>query len=804
MAKVDARVIKAGAGDRAIASDANGTEHTILVNAVASARELKGPSGATLVITDLIVGTAVTLDIRKSKVERILAVAFPDGAAEAAKEAGAEAREQAREAERQRREREEAERARREAEAIHTRGDFNPYTFLPFRSHRPDPGSRPRHRTAPSEAVVAARGGERAALHSGRVRLRLELASPLATYGAETREDATHRARPPKGKEDMVFEPLRKVERAGHVVVSLLRDSGGRPTIAGSSLKGAMRSWFEFITSGHRDISPAGVAWREPAVDDDARVCGVLLLHRRDSDGRHVRLDRLRAEPDGRLDRDVVAHILPLNFRGFKEQDEPVEPGPRSRHRVGLMWRAWEPASAGTGGRSDLENGTPLLRRTAGGPDVHGILQVGVGVTDDAVGVRVAELPSGVTSSSLADIDPTTRTDLIAVPREALEVWYEAHRGGGGPGGSPVEVDVEGAAGSGRSTLRFTRPDARALQHARPVFYRREGERITYLSVIRGGRNAVTRIPAERHHPGLPAHDDDRLDAARRIFGRVPGESQKGADGDGAWAGRVRVGAVHYEGGARTERFTLRPLMSPKVQAAGFYLTDHDRVSWAPGKAGKLAGTKVYWHQIPVTVPGDSSPLAARVRATAVAADRDGAVARTTTNSTVEALVEGSFRVDVWFEDLDEHELGALLLAVSLRFRDGDAVGWRIGLAKPLGFGSVVNVVEAVEIVDDHGPSALALRPLDPEDIDRRIDTARRYWFGESRTDLDVAAGIAALGSVRAEAFGYPRLGATRFDVEAKAYPRQDSAQEVLAGGSGRPVSGRADQRRGRPGGGRR
>lgn len=782
MAKLDARVTRAGADDRAIATDAKGTEHTILANAVASSRGLKGPTGETLVMTDLIVGTAVTLDIRKgNKVERILEVAFPDGAAEAAKEARAQAREEAREAERQRREREEGERARREAAEAHTRGDFNPYTFLPFRSHRPDPGSRPRHRTAPSEAVVAARGGERAALHSGRMRLRLELASPLATYGAESREDATHRARPPRGQEDMVFEPLREVERAGHVVVSLLRDSGGRPTIAGSSLKGAMRSWFEFITGGHRDISPAGVAWREPAVDDDARVCGVLLLHRRDSDGRHVRLDRLRAEPDGRLDRDVVAHILPLNFRGFKEPDEPVEPGPRSRHRVGLMWRAWEPASAGTGGRSDLENGTPLLRRAAGGPGVHGILQVGVGVTDDAVGVRVAELPSGDTPSSLADIDPATRTDLIAIPREALEVWYEAHRGGGGPGARPVEVDVKGAAGSSGSTLRFARPDARELRHARPVFYRREGQRITYLSVIRGGRNAVTRIPVERYPTGLPAHDDDRLDAARRIFGRVPGEAQKGADGDGAWAGRVRVGAVHYEGGARTEHFTLRPLMSPKVQAAGFYLTGPKHVSWAPGKDGELAGTKVYWHQPPVEVPGEAHDIAARVRATAVAVAPDGTPAHTRNNTTVEALVDGSFRVDVWFEDLDDHELGALLLAVSLRFREAGRVGWRIGLAKPLGLGSVVNTLDAVEMLEDAGPAALTMRALTDDELKERLGGARLHWFGDAGGELGVAAGIAALDSVRGQRFGYPPVGATRMNPREQAYRRQRSAEEVLS-----------------------
>jgi hypothetical protein len=764
-----ARVTQAGAGDRALARTENGTEHTILAAAVASSRGLKGPTGATLVLTDLIVGTTVTLDVRKgNKVERILEVAFPDGAAEAAKEAGEEARERERKELRQRREREEAERARREAAEAHTPGSFNPYTFLPFRSHRPDPGSRPRHRTAPPVATPT--------LHSGRIRLRLDLASPLATFGGRTYTEATHRLES-DGQGGFIYERLTGEEKGQHAEVALLRDAAGRPTLAGSSLKGTMRSWFEFITSGHRDISPQGIAWREPAINDAARVCGLLLLHERAPDGSLRPFERgittipprEGAHPPA-LPSDVVAHILPLDFRGFKEQGEPSGQGPRADHRLARFLETWDPGSG------VIEHGMPLRRRGDGRGAPHAILQVGVGAAGGVVGLRVAALPGGSTLEDLRALDPTSRTDLIAVPRDALEVWFEAHRGAGGPG-NDLRRQIDG------TSVKVRRPDARTLRHAMPVFYRLEGNRITYLSVISGGRNAVTSIPPERYPSGLPPHEDDRLDAARRIFGRVPAGSSTGDSREHAWAGRVRIGAVRYEGDARTERFTLRALMSPKVQAAGFYLTGPKHVSWAPGKGGRLAGTKVYWHQPPVQVPGEATDIAARVRATAVATAPDGAIARTKNNSTVEALVDGSFHVDVWFEDLDENEFGALLLAVSLRFRDGGAVGWRIGMAKPLGLGSVINNVEAVELLQDAGPTALEMRALLPDDLKQRLDGARRHWFGDAKGELDVAAGIAALESVRARQFGYPAVGATPMSPREQAYPRQESASEVLSGG---------------------
>lgn len=793
--KVVATITQAGTRDGAVASAEDGTEYTISAATISSSSRLKGPTGKPLAGVDLIVGTEVTLDVRKrTRVERIEAVVFPDGAAEATAAARA-AEQEAQRAERQRGlQREEAERARQEAASAHARGEFNPYMFLPFRSPRPEKeGSRPRHRTAPQEAVAAAPSGA-SPLLSGRIRLRLDLASPLVTYGAERGEAATHELKLGNSKDgEPSFERLKaRSKKAQHGVVTLLRDAAGRPTIAGSSLKGTMRSWLEFITGGHRDISPAGVAWREPAVNDPHRLCGVLLLYSETEDGDLDALESISASDDRPLPAHVVAYILPLRFAGFKEQGEPTTPKARGVHRARLMWRQWEPVAGSGGGTVRLEHGTMMRGRRDDGKGQHGILQVGIGAGGGILGVRVAALPAGMTRKELQSIEPPSYPGLVRVPREALEVWYEAHRKGGGPQ-RPERIDADG------TSLTFVAPDARELHHAKPVFYRLEGDRITYLSVIRGGRNAVATIPADRYPPGLPAHEDDRLDAARRIFGRVPDKRSTDAKDRTAWAGRVRIGPVRYEGEGSTETFTLLPLMGPKVQSAGFYLTHEEgRVSWAPGQKGRLAGTKVYWHQPPVPVPGAEVDLAARVRSVAVAKGVDGAPARTATNRTVEALTDGSFRLDVWFEDLDEQELGALLLAVSLRFRDEERVGWRVGLGRPLGFGSVVNRIESVELVDDGGPTALPMRVLAADELDERLVGARDHWFGQSRSDLAVAAGIAALDSVRGEQFGYPRIGSTNFNVKDRAFDAQEPASVVLGIDPARPRT-----KGGRPRGGR-
>jgi CRISPR-associated protein (TIGR03986 family) len=382
-----------------------------------------------------------------------------------------------------------------------------------------------------------------------------------------------------------------------------------------------------------------------------------------------------------------------------------------------------------------------------------------------------------MTREDVASIDPMVREDVIEVSRQALEVWWEAHRGGG-YSEKDWSVVIDGV------TINLSRPDARRLRHAYPVFYREGEQGITYLSVIRGGRNAVTTIPPERYPHGLPADEDDGLDAARRMFGRVPAADAPDDDTQSAWAGRIRFGPVHYEGGAQTKEFTLKPLMSPKVQSAGHYLQSDAKdggVAWSPGKPGRLAGTKVYWHQPPIAVPGAEMDVAERVSEVATIKGTDGADARMKTNRTVEALVDGSFRFDIWFEDLDEGELGALLLAASLRFVDVGRVGWRIGLARPLGFGSVVNVIEQVDVVAPSGPTSLVLRRMDDEAISSRLSQARERWFGVESVELAVAGGIASLDSFIDMSFGYPGLKSGRYNPKNQTYQARPSAREELS-----------------------
>jgi len=83
------------------------------------------------------------------------------------------------------------------------------------------------------------------------------------------------------------------------------------------------------------------------------------------------------------------------------------------------------------------------------------------------------------------------------------------------------------------------------------------------------------------------------------------------------------------------------------------------------------------------------------------------------------------------------------------------------------------------------------LRALTVEELDERLDVARADWFGGSTVELSVAAGIAALDSMRGQQFGYPRMGSNDYNVNDLAYTRRKSASEALGIGSSGPRAGR-------------
>jgi hypothetical protein len=183
----------------------------------------------------------------------------------------------------------------------------NPYTFLPFA--KPAPATRertPRHRTAPWG------DGSEDELLSGSFTVELAVRSPLCVFGDSRKQAAEHQwQRRPRGFRRLSPEEQQAEEnRAAHRVVWSARDGDGRPTIPGSSLKGALRSWLEVITSSQRLIDERPVSWREISLEP-AYPAQISI---KDANGKPVKdlLGTHWDQKDQRLDPSVTVKLEPL------------------------------------------------------------------------------------------------------------------------------------------------------------------------------------------------------------------------------------------------------------------------------------------------------------------------------------------------------------------------------------------------------------------------------------------------------------------------------------------------------------
>lgn len=221
---------------------------------------------------------------------------------------------------------------------------------------------------------------------------------------------------------------------------------------------------------------------------------------------------------------------------------------------------------------------------------------------------------------------------------------------------------------------------------------------IVPVSVPRVGyrRRVADLLPAEHGK----CKGRDTLCPACRTFGWVadPPERDSEEDKPVAYAGRVRISHATLIG--RPEEHTMADdivlsiLSTPKPTTTRFYLApasgrpgknrDDDNVGYdAPEQQPqRLRGRKVYRHQ------GE------RVNAHEYRSPGD---ARTDQNRTLRGVIRpgGRFEFNVDFENLAPVEVGALLWTLNID-------GWhhRVGLAKPLGFGSARIEVSRIELLD--------------------------------------------------------------------------------------------------------
>lgn len=172
-----------------------------------------------------------------------------------------------------------------------------------------------------------------------------------------------------------------------------------------------------------------------------------------------------------------------------------------------------------------------------------------------------------------------------------------------------------------------------------------------------------------------------------RIFGYVhASESGRKDDDEGQrnFKGRVMVyDAVLADGSKdriKQEEYRLKELSSPKPQHRPFYFDDPN--------LSRIRGRKFYYHH-------------------AAEPENFSTKDKTHRNCTIhESILDGAvFKFELHFENLSREELGLLLYAIRLNGvndqKDENFMAHKVGMAKPLGFGSVQLVIENFTLLEN-------------------------------------------------------------------------------------------------------
>ena len=241
-----------------------------------------------------------------------------------------------------------------------------------------------------------------------------------------------------------------------------------------------------------------------------------------------------------------------------------------------------------------------------------------------------------------------------------------------------------------------------------PVFYEQIGSGEVYFSPAQVSRSVFHNRLSDLIGELKPCGNKDLLNKelcpACRLFGKLEG---------GAASGSVRFGDAEMipRGQDFISDQTLKELSSPKPSAvemythrpdgALFWNYDYKITAYKRGGKGepaiptrspcpvKINGRKFYLHHKPDTL----DYLTVRTR---------GQLEKTERNSTMELVKSGrEFRFDIWFEQISEEQLNALLWILTFGSADNDIndgkLWHKIGHGKPLGLGSVKIVADSVE-----------------------------------------------------------------------------------------------------------
>ena len=227
------------------------------------------------------------------------------------------------------------------------------------------------------------------------------------------------------------------------------------------------------------------------------------------------------------------------------------------------------------------------------------------------------------------------------------------------------------------------------LRDYQPVFYlMKEGKLLFFFGHTQMFRMPYPHSPKDLLHP--VHNDDNRIDFAEAMFGKVRGS------GVGGQAGRVFVTDACLDKAKAQDKLWLdgnpvvipKVLSSPKPTTFQHYLTQSSpNIEKGKGlhtynsspRQTTLRGYKMYWHKGKKIRRDEFAEKEADI-------DRSKDKIHTQIKPVRE---EVSFTFRIHFENLLPAELGLLWWAIALPANDGNAYCHKLGMGKPLGLGAV-------------------------------------------------------------------------------------------------------------------
>lgn len=492
------------------------------------------------------------------------------------------------------------------------------------------------------------------------------------------------------------------------------------PLIPGSSLRGMLRSLVEIVGYGKQQwVTDELLVYR--AVGDPTSLGEfyrqqVLGANKSRSPNTHVdyptrnlRAGYLAATPDGWAIRPAVGHL--------------------GESFVHVEYSAADAITGGYGRQALYDVFVvPALRKTLNrgrrGPGDL-ILDVAVAATVQTRSDRDDPSPVGMVPGVLVEsghmggphpkhwhcviYEPNLAAPLIQIPPEMWRIY---------------EGDRDLTRGSTTPTRKLTTSDD-------PLFYLVDNKgQLVFFGPTMMFRLPYPNTPLSGFVPANLRRERD-VDLAEAIFGY--NKSDEVPEAERAYAGRVSISDAVFKKATgeiwlSSTPITPKILGSPKPTSFQLYLTQqepNDRrrldhyASPSPHRT-VIRGHKLYWHQAVTTINHVAETDQKKVDRSPKQFTRIKPVARGV-----------SFGFTIHFENLRDFELGALLWVVNLPGKTSGTYRHKLGMAKPLGFGSV-RIAGTLNLTQRH--------PIESNGIESRYKQAFKddnWYLAESpHTDM--------------------------------------------------------------------